>query len=89
MFGADFDPRRRRPSCASQASNASPAEEPSSATDRTAIGAGFWASATPASRKNSLAPQSATMPAMASGVEDGAIGATATPARKPPRNTAA
>ena len=45
--------------------------------------------ATPASTKNSFAPESATMSARLSAVEEGASGATATPARSAPMNSVA
>ncbi len=46
------------------------------------------AAAIGASRNRILAPQSASIVANASGVDDGASGATATPARKAPRKIA-
>ena len=77
----------RAPAGASQRWNAAPAAESSSATRGTAMRSPTCATvcAAEASRKKSLASASAIMPASSSPVQEGASGATTTPARSAPR----
>ncbi|MCY1219100.1 hypothetical protein D9M72_310620 [compost metagenome] len=80
------------PAGASQAWYGWPASLPSSVTMGVAASwprTGCSTSATVASVNRMRAPASATMPARLSGVDDGASGATTTPARTAPRYTAA
>ena len=78
------------PSGASQSTSERPMAEPSSATRAMPPGcAGPITSAAPASAKRMRASASEIMRARLAGVEPGASGATATPARSAPRNTAA
>jgi hypothetical protein len=79
------------PAGASQFEKRVPAADSSSAIQGTAIRVrtGASSAATAASTKNRRASALAAMSAMVCGVEEGASGATATPARRAPRNTAA
>src|SRR5438552_2041306 len=81
----------RAPIGASQDWSDAPAGDSSRAMRFAAILAAAVSSvaATVASRKNSLAPASAAMPASSSAVHEGASGATTAPARSAPRYTAA
>src|SRR5450759_3365218 len=65
--------------------------EPSSPMRRAVMRSrtGSSAGVTAASRNNSVAPASAAMVATLAAVDEGASGATAMPARRPPRKTAA
>src|SRR5262245_24101659 len=74
---------------ASHACTAVPAAPPSMLTSLSPAGSACPASAeaTGASRNRIVAALSASIVTSASGVEDGASGATATPARNAPRNT--
>lgn len=76
------------PGAAIQPENGAPALLSSNAIRRRSPGSGasFMAPAANASMNNNLAPQSCTIAAKSRGVEDGASGATATPARSAPRN---
>ena len=79
----------RLPGGASQCSRSRPAVEPSSVMRGMPSGSGAISSAAAASANNSIAPASSIMRARLAGVAPGASGATATPARSAPRNTAA
>jgi hypothetical protein len=78
------------PSAAHQARNDRPASPSSSAMRRTVgtTSAVAIAAAVAPSMNSSLAPESLTIAAKSCGVEDGASGATATPARNAPRKVA-
>ena len=88
--GAGVTVMNGAPRGASQASRLRPASEASRAMRATdAPRAAAKASAVPASTKSSFAPASSSMAARLSLLPPGASGATATPARKAPRKTAA
>src|SRR3954468_15475309 len=76
---------------AHQARNGRPQDASSSATRSGARSSAARpiAATAAASMNSTLAPESLTIAAKSAGVEDGAIGATATPARSAPRNVAA
>ena len=77
----------RAPWGAIQCVKGSPAEPSSSETRGQAEATESKVSRVDSSRNSTCAPQSVTIAARLAGVEDGASGATATPARSAPRNT--
>ncbi len=77
------------PAGSSQASKARPGAMPSSETQREGSARSPSAASAAASTNSSLACASPSIDAKLSGVTDGASGATTTPARRAPRNTAA
>ena len=76
------------PSGASQASKGWPTSEPSRDTFGAATATSPISLATAASTKKILAPESAIITPRLSAVDEGANGATATPARRAPKNAA-